>query len=252
MRNGTVRRAPKRMPSPRARIQARAEISRVVRTPWSSQWPDWPLQSTLQLKVYFTRSLLPLVLDELPDRGRHGIGDLALGPEPLVVELEVLAGADEPLEPGIDGGLEVGLALAHGHAVGLVGEEVTDDLQISGTGSLGLQPRQLDPVVAVRVDLPLHEGLEGRGLIREFPELGGRDLLADDLGVGRPLLGSHALARDVLDAVDGAALLHQQLGPGAEERDAEIHGLPALRGIGHGPRDQVDGVGAQERDAGGR
>ena len=63
--------------------------------PWSSQAPDWPLQSTLHLNSYLTRGarLLRHHLEqhEAAHLGRHGIGQLALGAEPLVVDLEELA-----------------------------------------------------------------------------------------------------------------------------------------------------------------
>jgi len=41
--------APEEDSSAAASTQASAEISTVVRRPWSSQTPDWPLQSTLHL-----------------------------------------------------------------------------------------------------------------------------------------------------------------------------------------------------------
>ena len=47
--HGTVRIAPERIPSETASTQASTEIPSVVSTPWSSQLPDWPLQSTLHL-----------------------------------------------------------------------------------------------------------------------------------------------------------------------------------------------------------
>ena len=45
----TVRIAPDRMPSVTASSHASTESSSVVMSPWSSQFPDWPLQSTLHL-----------------------------------------------------------------------------------------------------------------------------------------------------------------------------------------------------------
>jgi hypothetical protein len=47
----TVRSAPDRMPSATASSQASADSSSVVMRPWSSQAPDWPVQSTLLLNV---------------------------------------------------------------------------------------------------------------------------------------------------------------------------------------------------------
>src|SRR5215470_14030008 len=59
---------------------------------------------------------------------RHRIRQLALRAEPLVVDLEVLARLERVLEAGVDGRLELGVALAHRHAVRLFGEEVANDL----------------------------------------------------------------------------------------------------------------------------
>jgi hypothetical protein len=58
--------------------------------------------------------------------------------------------------------------------------------------------------------------------------------------------------RDVVDALDGAALLHEELRARVEVRQAEIHRLAPLGRVGHRLGDEVYRVGGQERDAGGR
>ena len=156
------------------------------------------------------------------------------------------------LEPGVDGRLELRVALAHGHPVGLFRVEVADHLPVARIRRLGLQTGELDAVVRIRVDLPLRQRLEGGRLVRKLAQLRLRVLLADDLGVGRALLGRDALAGDVVDALDGAALLHQELRARVEKREAEVHRLAALGRVGHGLGDQIDRVVGQQRDAGRR
>src|SRR6185503_6189998 len=77
-------------------------------------------------------------------------------------------------------------------------------------------------------------------------------LLADDARVRRALLGGDPLAVDVLDALDRAALLHEELGAGHEERDGEVHALPPGPRVRHRARDEIHRVRREKRDAGGR
>src|SRR5207249_1160040 len=125
----TVRSAPATMPSATASSHASADSSSVVSRPWSSQRPDSPVQSTLHLNVYCR--LFPDLLQQIRlHLGRHRVWELSLGSEPLVVDLEVLARLEAVLEPGVDGGLELGVALTHSHAVRLLGVEVADDVPV--------------------------------------------------------------------------------------------------------------------------
>ena len=81
---------------------------------------------------------------------------------------------------------------------------------------------------------------ESRGLIGELYQDGFRHLLTNDPGIGRAVHGSNTLARDVVDALDGASLLHQELAPGQEEGQAELEIGSPLGGIGHRLRDQIN------------
>src|SRR5687767_8380824 len=96
----------------RQRVTATGETCRRARgapgpAPCPAPWPD-------------RHALLADLLHQVrAHRVRHRVRQLALRPEPLLVDLEVLAALETRLEAGVHGGLELGVALAHGHAVGL-------------------------------------------------------------------------------------------------------------------------------------
>ena len=181
-----------------------------------------------------------------------GYGTSPCGAEPLVVELLVLPALDGLHEREVHQVPEVRVVLPHRHAVRLVGEELADHVPLARVRRLRLQAGQLHAVVRVGVDLALDERGERRRLVGEHDQLRLRVLLAHGLLVGRALLGADTLAGDALDAPDGAALLHQELGAGHEEDRAEVEAVAPRPRDGHRPRDEVDGAAGQERDARGR
>ena len=181
-----------------------------------------------------------------------GYGTSPCGAEPLVVELLVLPALDGLHEREVHHVPEVRVVLPHRHAVRLVGEELADHVPLARVRRLRLQAGQLHAVVRVGVDLPLDERGERRRLVGEHDQLRLRVLLAEGLLVGRALLGADTLAGDALDAADGAALLHQELGAGHEEDRAEVEAVAPRARDRHRSRDEVDGAAGQERDARGR
>src|SRR5215470_20457865 len=128
-------------------------------------WPPSPPRARTRpgeaaARLGITSALLADLLQQIcPYLRRHRIRQLALRAEPLVVDLEVLARLERVLEAGVDGRLELGVALAHRHAVGLFGEEVANDLPVVRIRRLRLQAVELDTVVRVGVHLPLDQRL---------------------------------------------------------------------------------------------
>ncbi|VTR67089.1 hypothetical protein DESC_590004 [Desulfosarcina cetonica] len=164
---------------------------------------------------------------------------------------------DGPDEGGVDEIAPFSLVFRQDDPVGFVGQVLSDDFPVRGVWRLGLHPGQDARIGEIGVDLALLQGQKALVMLFEENFLAGRlnqarfhgPVQALDVG-GGAAAHADALAGQIREILDVAALGHQEHSAGEKIGQAEIDHLFPCQGDGRRSDADIHRAVDHQRDAG--